>query len=361
MRAAPVIEELRRRETDWKLRLIYSGCADDRLAATGSFEELGLPQPDACLAVTQGDHLSETIGMTLALKGELETTRPNAVMVFGDGSVTLAGALTAAQLQIPVAHVEAGLRSFDRRTPREMNRVVADAVSEWLFTTERAADVNLRAEGLPDQKIHFVGSTMVDALIARRSAAARMHLAETLGLAHPFIVVALSKPQNVDDALQRRSVAYALLTLSDEFDVVWSLGARVSDRIQTFDLDELLATHRRLRLLPTIGYVEFISLLNDAAAVLTDSGGVQQQALVIGTPCVTLSRYTKHPITLAHGGNRLAGTDPHLAVRYIREAVNARAGFAPIPEGWDGHAASRIVDAVEKELTLTGSDERFRR
>lgn len=344
------MEELRLRHPEWTLRLIFSGRADDMLVATRRFEELGLTQPDAYLGVPAGDDLSETTCLMLALKTELGAMRPDALMVFGDVPATLAGALAAALLRIPVARIDAGLRSLDRREPRELNRVLADAASEWLFTSERSADTNLRTEGLQEQKIHFVGSLMVDALMPRRPAAARMHLAERLGLTHPYVVVTLGKPENIDDALQRRSIAYALLTLSDEFNVACSVTPHVMERIKTFDLGEMLGTHTRIRPLPALGYVEFLSLLNDSAAVLTDSGGVQEQALVIGTPCVTLARYTKHPVTLVHGGNKLAGADPHLAVRYIREAINARAGYAPIPEGWDGHAASRIIDVLEDGL-----------
>jgi len=270
--------------------------------------------------------------------------------VFGDSSATLAGALAASRLGIPVAHVDAGLRSFDRRTPDEMNRVLADAMSEWLFTSERESDVNLRAEGITDQKILFVGSTTIDTMIRYRSTVFRLRIVDMIGFAQLYVVVALSKPYNVDHAPQLRSIAYALLTLADQFDVACPVSPHVMARFGEAGLAEMLADHRRVRLVPTTGYLEFLGLLTAAAGVITDSSSLQQEALVIGIPCVTLCRYTKHRVTLAHGGNRLAGGDPHLAVRYVREAVNARAGFAPIPEGWDGHAAVRIVDAIERDL-----------
>lgn len=366
LKAAPILDELRRRLPEWHVRLIYTGRQSDEQLPASAFEELAIAQPDRCLEVARGERLSETTGIMLALHKEFCASRPDAVMVFGDAPASLAGALASSLLGIRVARVEAGLRSFDRRAPAEMHRVLSDAAADWLFTTERDADANLQAEGFPHRRVHLAGSTLVDMLMRHRTAGAHLRFGLELGLQDPYAVVALSKPENVDDLLQRRSIAFALLTLADEFDVVCTVSRHAIDRLRTTDVHEMVADHHRLRVLPGVGYVEFISLLNDARAVLTDSNGVQEEALVIGTPCVTLNRYTTHPITLAHGGNRLAGDDPHLAVRYVREAIRSRAGFAPIPEGWDGHAAARIVDVIERDLTpegsgalAAGSDDRF--
>lgn len=348
--AAPILGELRERQPGWTIRLVYAGAGGEDCASIALMQELSVSPPDAYLGVHRGTCLAETTGTMRALQNELESARPDALMVFGDTAAALAGALAAAQLAIPVAHVQAGLRSFNRRAPDEINRVLADAVSQWLFTTERHAGANLRAEGLPERQIQFVGSTAIDMLIRHRAQCIRTNAAAALGLDSPYVVIALSKAHNVDDGRQLRAIAYALLTLADEFDVVCSLTPHVAGRFDEFQLADTLGSHPRLHLLPANGYIAFISLLNDAAAVLTDSGAVQGEALVIGTPCTTLCHYTKHQVTVAHGGNRLAGGDPHLAVRYVREAITSRAGYAPIPERWDGHAAKRIVDVMERDL-----------
>jgi UDP-N-acetylglucosamine 2-epimerase (non-hydrolysing) len=295
----------------------------------------------------------------LALETEFRERRPDLVIVFGDVNSTLAAALVATQLSIPVAHVESGLRSFDRDMPEEVNRVLTDALAGLLFITERDAEQNLRNEGIADEKVHFVGNTMIDTLVKHRAAAHALRVPEALGLRpRDYVVVTLHRPSNVDSELQLRSIVYALQSLADHTEVVFPAHPRTVQRLKDSGLWAEMDRHGRLRVMHPLGYLEFLGLMDAAAALLTDSGGIQEEAVVLGVPCVTLRKNTERPVTLQNGGNRLAGEDPHLAVRYVREAIAARAGWAPIPEGWDGRAASRIVDVLEqiflrKEIAVT--------
>ena len=315
------------------------------------FKQLDLPAPDVDLGVASGTYIHQTAGMMLGLEREFQRERPDAVLVFGDINATLAAALSASQLGIRVGHVEAGLRSGDRVSVGEMNRVLVDQVSTWLFAPHRDAEANLRAEGIPAEKIHFVGNTLIDTLVKYRPAAARLRLAASMGIAdRRYVLVTVHKAANIDSEPHLQSIMYALLTLADHTDVVFPAQQRTTQRLKDFGLYEELAGHARLRLLSPLAYLEFLSLLNDAGAVLTDSGGVQEEAVVIGVPCVTLRTTTEHPVTLRDGANRLAGGDPHLAIRYISEALANGHAPAAIPEGWDGRAAGRIVDVLATDL-----------
>lgn len=354
IKAAAVYHELRARRPDWTVRLIHTGQDYDPLLTGVLLAQLDLPEPDINLGAGAGSYIHQTAGMMLGLEQAFNVSRPDAVIVFGHSNSTLAGALAASQAGIPVAHAEAGLRSLDRSTPEEMNRVLADAVADWLFISEREAEINLRREGIADQKVHFTGNTTIDTLVRHRATAAQLHVAARLGLSpRRYVVATLDKPTNVDAAESLRSILYALLSLSDHTEVIFPVHPRTMKRMHEFALWSELEGHDRLRLIDALGYHEFISLLHDSGAVLTDSGSVQEEAVVIGVPCVTLSRHTARPITVQVGGNRLAGDDPHLAVRYIQEALDSGAGYAPIPEGWDGRAACRIVDVLGREVGVT--------
>ena len=373
MKAAPLAEALRARQPEWLTRVIHTGQHYDERLSQVFFKQLGMREPDVNLEVGSASHTYQTATIMLALEGQFRASRPDLVIVFGDVNSTLAAALVAVQLHLPLAHVEAGLRSFDREMPEEVNRVLTDTVSDLLFVTERSAEENLRNEGIPSQRIHFVGNTMIDSLVKHRPAAHALNVPEALGLRpRDYVVVTLHKPVNVDAEDQLRSIVYALQSLADYTDVVFPAHPRTVLRLKSFGLWDDMDRHGRLRVLNPLGYLEFMGLLDSAGVVLTDSGGVQEEALVLGVPCVTLRKNTERPVTLQMGLNRLAGDDPHLAVRYVREALTsgpraererARPSGAvaaggsggdlvraplPVPEGWDGHAASRIVDVLEQ-------------
>ncbi len=364
MKAAPVVEALRARRPDWAVRLIHTGQHYDEKLSEVFFEQLGMPAPDVNLGIGSGTHTYQTSNIMLALEGQFRRERPDLVVVFGDVNSTLAAALVASQLGVPLAHVEAGLRSYDREMPEEVNRLLTDALSEMLFVTERDAEQNLRNEGIPHDRIHFVGNTMIDSLVKHRGAARALCVPEVLGLRpRDYVVVTLHRPSNVDNEEQLRSIVYALQSLADHTDVVFPAHPRTLQRLRDAGLWADMDRQGRLRVLKPLGYLEFLGLMDEAGALLTDSGGVQEEAIVLGVPCVTLRKNTERPITLQHGGNRLAGEDPHLAVRYVREAIKGRDGMPPVPEGWDGHAATRIVDVIEtgfsRKVLTKGSHEEF--
>lgn len=350
VKAAPVAGELRDRRPDWHVRMIHTGQPYDERVSDVFFKQLGLPEPEINLGIESGSRTFQTAHIMLALEGVFRRERPDLAVVFGDGSSTVAAAVAAVQLHIPVAHVEAGLRSDERDTRDEQNRILTDAISEVLFVTERGAEQNLRNEGIPAEKVHFVGSTIIDTLLKRRLAARALHAAEVFGLRQGhYVVVTLQRAANVD-AGRLRSLVYALQSLADYFDVMFLAPPRVVEALHEQGLWDDADRRGRLRIIQPLPYLDFLSLLDSAGAVLTDSGGTQEEAVVLGVPCVTLRRTTDRPATLYGGGNRLAGDDAHLAVRYAREAIERGKGFAPIPEGWDGKAASRIVDVIERQI-----------
>lgn len=348
--AAPVLACLRERRPEWSIRLPHTLCSDDERLVNRFVEHFGLPPADVELIARDGAYLDRTAELMLAFTQCFRADQPSAVLIVGSGDAALAAALSGNQLGINVAHVGAGLRSFDRSDPAEMNRVLTDAASLWLFAADREAEANLRREAIPDQRIFLAGNTLVDALVGSRPTASRLQVARQLGLPDRYIVVTMNHAHNVGSERQLRSILYALVTLGEATDVVFPVHPRTAKGMSEFGLWDEFAGHRGLRLIPALPYLEFISLLQDSCAVLTDSGSVQDEALVIGIPCVTLRHHTERHATLSHGGNRLAGDDAHLAVQHLREALEQEREFAPVPEGWDGKASSRIVDVLEKEL-----------
>jgi UDP-N-acetylglucosamine 2-epimerase (non-hydrolysing) len=354
MKAGPVIHQLRKRQPSWSVRVIHTGQHyDDRLSAR-FFRDLDLPEPDVSLNIGSGTQVSQVARTMAALEPEFRQNVPDLVMVFGDVNSTVAGALTAAQMQIPIAHVEAGLRSFDRSMPEEVNRTITDAVAELLFVTEPSALENLAREGVPKSRIHFVGNTMIDTLMAQLPRIREVALPARLGLAPgQFIAVTLHRPSNVDHPPSLGRIVEMLIQLADRRAVVFPVHPRTNARLREAGLLPSLERHPRIHLLEPLGYLEFMSLVADAALVLTDSGGVQEETTMLNVPCVTLRKNTERPITVTAGTNILAGDGPAAALTIVDRilAASARRAPAPAPEKWDGQAASRIVDILEVRST----------
>ena len=350
MKAGPVIHQLRKRQPSWSVRVIHTGQHyDDRLSAR-FFRDLDLPEPDVSLNIGSGSQVSQVARTMAALEPEFREHAPDLVMVFGDVNSTVAGALTAAQMQIPLAHVEAGLRSFDRSMPEEVNRTITDSVAELLFVTEPSALENLAKEGVAKSRTHFVGNTMIDTLMAQLPRIREVALPARLGLdPGQFIAVTLHRPSNVDDPPSLGRIVEMLIQLADRRAVVFPVHPRTTARLREAGLLASLERHPRIRLLEPLGYLEFMSLVADAALVLTDSGGVQEETTMLNVPCVTLRRNTERPITVTAGTNILAGDGPSAALAIIDRTLagSARRAPPPAPEKWDGRAASRIVDVLE--------------
>jgi UDP-N-acetylglucosamine 2-epimerase (non-hydrolysing) len=307
-------------------------------------EELGMPRPDHFLEVGSGTHGQQTARTLERLEAVLLRERPDAVVVPGDVNSTLGAALAAVKLGIPVAHVEAGLRSFDRTMPEEVNRLLVDQVAQWCFTHSPEADENLRNEGVDPSRIHAVGNTMIDTLVRLQPRIARSDVLERLGVEpRGFVLVTLHRPKLVDGALLRRALL-ALERLGKRLPVVFPLHPRTRTQVTG-------PRPAEPRLIDPVGYVDFLALESAAAAVVTDSGGVQEETTYLGVPCFTLRENTERPITVSHGTNRLLGLEVELVER-IPDFLEEREGREPPapPAGWDGRAAERVAEVLAASL-----------
>jgi UDP-N-acetylglucosamine 2-epimerase (non-hydrolysing) len=343
VKTAPVIGVLRGRDAEGRHTIVHTGQHYDRLMSEVFLSELGVPAPDYMLEVGSGSHASQTARTMERLEPVLADERPDLVIVPGDVNSTLAAALTAVKMGIPVAHVESGLRSFDLTMPEEVNRIVADRFSEWLFLHSPEAVTNLEAEGIPAERMHMVGNTMIDTLVALEDRFRAAGTAARLGLAPgSFTLVTLHRPALVDGPLLGETVAQ-LAALAQQLPVVFPVHPRTRKMMEGLEPD-----HPGLHLIEPLGYLDFLSLLADAGAVLTDSGGIQEETTYLGVPCFTLRDNTERPVTLTSGTNTLLGLDPAAIARI--PALLAERGEAPSepPPLWDGHAAERIADVILK-------------
>jgi UDP-N-acetylglucosamine 2-epimerase (non-hydrolysing) len=341
VKTAPVIAALRRRLPDGRHTIVHTGQHYDRLMSEVFLEELGVPAPDHLLEVGSGSHAQQTARVMERLEPVLLDERPDLVMVPGDVNSTLAAALTAVKTGIPVAHIESGLRSFDRSMPEEVNRIVADEFSEYLFLHSDEAIENLRAEGIAEERMHFVGNTMIDTLVALEPRFREARSAERLGVEPgKFVLVTLHRPALVDGPLLREAV-HRLADLAQEMPVVFPVHPRTRKM-----MEEVSAERPGLLLSKPLGYLDFLSLLADAGAVLTDSGGIQEETTYLGIPCFTLRDNTERPVTVRAGTNTLLGLDP-AAISGIPSALAQHPDAKPEPPPlWDGHASERIADIV---------------
>ncbi len=305
VKTAPVIGALRARLPEGRHTIVHTGQHYDRLMSAVFLEELGVPEPDHMLEVGSGSHAQQTARVMERLEPVLAEERPDLVMVPGDVNSTLAAALTAAKMQIPLAHIESGLRSFDRTMPEELNRIVADQLSDHLFIHSPEANDNLHAEGIPAERIHLVGNTMIDTLVALEERFRAAGTAQRLGVEPGgYVLVTLHRPALVDGPLLAETVAQ-LADLAREIPVVFPVHPRTRKMMEAID-----AEHPGLLLCEPLGYLDFLSLLADAGAVLTDSGGIQEETTYLGIPCFTLRANTERPITITRGHQHPPGPRP---------------------------------------------------
>ena len=342
MKMAPVIAEMRRRGLSQEL--IHTGQHYDANVSEVFFRELGLPEPDVYLGIGSDSQARQTARIMMALEEVWLERLPTLVVVAGDVNSTLAAALVAAKLSIPVAHVEAGLRSFDRTMPEEINRMVTDRLSELLFTTEESANENLRAEGTPPEQIHFAGNCMIDTLERHLGAAVARRPWRQFGLEPGgYALVTLHRPSNVDQPPTLAALVAVLNELSARLPMLFPVHPRTEKRLSEYGI----AAAPTLRLCEPLPYLAFLGLMAKARCVLTDSGGIQEETTALGVPCLTLRPNTERPVTVTHGTNRLVGSDP-AAIRAAFEAVLEEGPRqVPRPPLWDGAASRRIVDVIE--------------
>jgi UDP-N-acetylglucosamine 2-epimerase (non-hydrolysing) len=316
------------------------------------FEDLGIPRPDINLEVGSGSHAEQTGKVMMAFEPVLERERPDLVLVVGDVNSTLACTIAAKKLNIAAAHVEAGLRSGDMSMPEEINRKATDAIADYLFTTDPIAGAHLGKEGVPNERIFFVGNVMIDTLVKHRERAKQSTVLETLGIMngqgrHPYAVVTLHRPSNVDDPETLGLICEALQEISLRLPVIFPCHPRTRARLDQFGLGEFFdGEASRMRLISPLGYLDFLQLNSQASVILTDSGGIQEEATILGVPCLTLRENTERPITVSQGTNRLVGNNKETILEGFEWAMG-RNGAAPgRPEKWDGRAAERVVEVL---------------
>jgi UDP-N-acetylglucosamine 2-epimerase (non-hydrolysing) len=342
MKIAPLMWEINHR-SDIEAYLVHTGQHYDERMSRLFFEELRIPRPDIDLGVGSGSHAVQTAEVMKRFEPVLLEQRPDAVVVVGDVNSTIACALTAVKLGVPVTHVEAGLRSFDRSMPEEINRILTDAISHWLFVTEPSGVANLRREGVPDNRIFLVGNVMIDTLLACRELSRRSAILENLKLTgRPYGVLTLHRPANVDDPGVLAGILAAIGRLQHELPIVFPVHPRTRKALQGRDLAALPG----LIVVEPLGYLNFMKLLAEARLVLTDSGGIQEETTVLGVPCLTLRNNTERPITVEQGTNTLVGLDPGRIVAAAQRALGEPLRASRIPDLWDGRAAARIVDIL---------------
>jgi UDP-N-acetylglucosamine 2-epimerase (non-hydrolysing) len=344
MKVAPIAAAVARRPDEITQTLVHTGQHYDEQMSAAFFRDLAMPAPEINLEVGSGTHAEQTARVMLAFEPVLIARQPDWVVVVGDVNSTLACALVASKLCVPVAHVEAGLRSFDRTMPEELNRVLTDQLADLLLTPSADGDANLLREGVPAGKIVRVGNVMIDTLLWQLDHARDSTILDGLALRpREFAVLTLHRPANVDDPGSLRGIFAALGEIARELPVVFPAHPRTRARMREFGV----AAPSGVRLLEPLGYRDFLRLWSQSRLALTDSGGLQEETTALGIPCLTLRENTERPVTIEQGTNRLVGRDPARILAAAREILDARAAPAPrVPELWDGRAAERIVSAL---------------
>lgn len=328
--------------------LVHTGQHYTPSMSKSFFEDLEIPEPDINLEVGSGSHAVQTAEIMRRFEPVVLEHRPQAILVVGDVNSTVACALVATKLGVKVVHVEAGLRSFDRTMPEEVNRVLTDAISDLLFVTEASAVENLRREGIDGAKVHLVGNVMIDTLERHRQKAARSRVLSDLGLsAGAYAVVTLHRPSNVDDPATFAGILAALERIQEEMTVVFPVHPRAQKLFQACGLWERIQGMRNIRTTEPLGYLDFLKLMSEARVVVTDSGGIQEETTILGVPCLTVRENTERPVTLTEGTNRLVGTSTARILTGFRSAMSEKVE-PNRPVFWDGRASERIADVLSR-------------
>jgi UDP-N-acetylglucosamine 2-epimerase (non-hydrolysing) len=357
MKVGPLVQSMRA-SSILEPRLIHTGQHYDREMSQLFFDELKLPKPDRSLGVGSGSHARQTARIMERFEAVLLEEEPSAVVLVGDVNSTVAGALVASKLGIPVAHVEAGLRSYDRTMPEEINRVVTDQLSRWLFIPSMEAEGNLRKEGIDQERIYFVGNIMIDTLVRFLPLTEQSRILGELGLeAGNYTLVTLHRPSNVDNPDRLAGILEALAAVAEEIPVVFPIHPRTRARIDEAGWSSRIDGRPGLHILQPLGYLDFMALQRGARLALTDSGGIQEETTHLRVPCLTFRPNTERPVTITMGTNRLLGEDPELILPAVREILQSP--YPPPGEDpplWDGRTAPRIVKIMEESLAGSGGD-----
>jgi UDP-N-acetylglucosamine 2-epimerase (non-hydrolysing) len=347
MKVAPLHKAFQKHAGNVRHLIVHTGQHYDEAMSKIFFGDLELPQPDFYLGVGSGTHAQQTARIMMEFEKVLEEVHPDLVIVVGDVNSTVACSLVSVKMGIPVAHVEAGLRSGDRTMPEEINRLLTDSIADHLFVTEPSGVENLRREGIEEKKIHFVGNVMIDSLIHYREKAKRSTIIERLGVkSNKFTLVTLHRPSNVDTEDGLAKILTIFERIASRSEIVFPVHPRTKKMLAQYGLDARANAIRGLRLLAPIGYLDFLRLMDNAQLVLTDSGGIQEETTFLGVPCLTLRENTERPITCELGTNELCGLDVEKIVAKSLASFDGIHKKGSVPPLWDGHAAERIVETL---------------
>ncbi|MDH5184771.1 MAG: UDP-N-acetylglucosamine 2-epimerase (non-hydrolyzing) [Gammaproteobacteria bacterium] len=348
MKMAPIIEAMNAYPSEIEHLLVHTGQHYDEKMSQSFFNDLGMPKPDIDLGVGSGSHAEQTGRIMIEFEEICIREQPDLVIVVGDVNSTMACTITAKKLNIKVAHIEAGLRSRDMTMPEEINRLCTDVLCDYLFTTDQYANENLLAEGIPEEKIVFVGNVMIDTLFKHKEIAGQLNLLDALGLEpQGYAALTLHRPSNVDDKVVLQEIMEALTEISQELTIVFPIHPRTLKMIEVFELEHYVQGDKnngKIKVIEPLGYLDFLHLNMNSRMVLTDSGGLQEETTALGIPCITLRHNTERPITCDEGSNVIVGNKKETIVEAARNILQGQSRVSHVPEKWDGNAAVRIVE-----------------
>jgi len=356
MKIAPVMAAFKKNAPEVNVLLVHTGQHYDKNMKTQFFQQLGIPEPDIDLGVGSGSHAVQTAEVMKRFEPVIDQQQPDAVIVVGDVNSTISCALVAAKKMIPVVHIEAGLRSYDRQMPEEINRVLTDQISDRLYLTEKSAQKNLALEGIPQERTFFAGNVMIDTL--KKNAQSAVYFSDTLNeyqinadiQEKNYSLVTMHRPSNVDNKEILERLLSVINKTSETIPVIFPLHPRTRGKITEFQLEHLINS-KNIHILPPLGYMQLVGLMLKARLVMTDSGGIQEETTALGIPCITLRENTERPITVEQGTNTIVGVDAELILSTFNEVINSGGKAGKQPELWDGHAAERIVADMLDWLT----------
>jgi UDP-N-acetylglucosamine 2-epimerase (non-hydrolysing) len=351
MKMAPLYKEFARYPQEFELKLIHTGQHYDERMSKFFFEDLQMPVPDEYLEVGSGTHGQQTARIMERYEAILLADKPDLVIVAGDVNSTSACAIDAVKLHIPVAHLEAGLRSFARSMPEEINRILTDAISDYLLTPSIDADENLLKEGVAREKIFFVGNIMIDSLVQYQETARQSEILENMGITEKeFVLITLHRPSNVDSENGLLTILNAFAEISRSIKLVFPIHPRTRKQIKAFGLEGMVDNMTNLILTEPVGYYDFLKLQMQAKFILTDSGGIQEESTYFGVPCLTLRPQTERPITIWEGTNKLVKLETEEIIREAEEILQGNIKKGKVPKYWDGKTAERIVRIFREKI-----------
>ena len=335
--------------------IVHTGQHYDQKMSQSFFDQLGIPKPDINLEIGSGSHAVQTAEIMKAFEGVLLSERPDILLVVGDVNSTIACSLVAAKIEYPeghtikrplIVHVEAGLRSFDREMPEEINRILTDSLSDMLFITEQSGIENLKKEGIPPEKVFFTGNVMIDTLHRHLHQAEQSKIKDSLGIDYPYGLVTLHRPSNVDRITTLKPLIDVLINIAGRKKLIFAVHPRTLNNLKKFNLLDSLEQCSGILLTEPLSYLDFLNLTKDADLVITDSGGIQEETTYLNVPCVTLRENTERPVTVDIGSNYLIGTDPNKILNTVNLILSGKGKTASTPDLWDGHAGERIIESL---------------